>query len=59
MRLYLVLLETRLPVRAVEVLHSTKDGAEALEKLEACSDQWEQSITEGKLRVFMTTFIEE
>ena len=59
MRIYLVILETIAPERKIEVLHSTGDGAEALDKLVFYSDKWEKAIVAGKCRVLMTTYFED
>ena len=58
MRVYLIVLETIAPKREIEVLQRTTDSNEALKRLVAHSDEWEESIVAGKCRVLMTTYEE-
>lgn len=58
MRFYMIVRETIAREREIEVLHSTNDSSEAILKLIAFSDEWEESILSGRCRVLMSTFVE-
>jgi|GEM_PF-6136617 len=58
MRIFLIILETLGKERIYEILESTKDETEAIQKLISYSNHWEHSITAGICRVYMTTYIE-
>lgn len=59
MRYFLIILEKLGKERAYEILDSTTDESEAVNKLMTLSDQWEHAIVSGQCKVYMTTYIEK
>lgn len=58
MRYFLIIKEALGKGRTIEILDSTTDKEDAVEKLIMHSNQWEVSIVAGDCKIYMTTYIE-